>query len=112
MHNEKELLAEIGSRVKQYRLSLNLTQFDMASRCRLSTRTISRIENGEDVKVSVLAKVLSELNLGDNFDALIPQAGLDYKAIYENRQPLQRARVSKKVPKSSTSWVWGEDRKD
>lgn len=112
MDNGKELLSEIGNRIKQYRLSLNLTQFDIASRCRLSTRTISRIENGEDVKVSVLAKVLTELNLGDNFDALIPQAGLDYKAIYENRQPSKRARVCKKIPKNSASWVWGEDRKD
>lgn len=112
MSNEKELLSEIGKRIKQYRLSLNLTQFDVASRCRLSTRTISRIESGEDVKVSVLAKVLNELNLGDNFDALIPRAGLDYKAIYENRLSPKRARVSKKVPKSSTSWVWDEDRKD
>lgn len=112
MDNEKEILSKIGNKIKQYRLSLNLTQFDVASRCRLSTRTISRIENGEDVKVSVLVKIINGLNLGDNFDMLIPQAGLNYKAIYENRRSPKRARVNRKTSQSSTSWVWGEDRKD
>ena len=60
--NEKTILQEFGNRIKQYRVSMNITQQQLAERCGLSVTTLMRIENGDDTKWSAIIKILSEFN--------------------------------------------------
>ncbi len=105
---EKILLKEIGERIKQYRISANITQSELAEKCGISSSTEVRIENGEDSKFSNYLKILSALNLSENLDVLVPEPQPDYKEIYEKMKIRKRA-SHKKRPKKS-NWVWGEDK--
>ncbi len=51
---------------KKYRIELKLTQEALADKSNLNTRTIQRIENGEEVpSVETLAKLVIALNIKD-----------------------------------------------
>ena len=106
--NEQAILKELGTRIKQYRISLNITQADFADKCGISASTVVRIENGTDSKFSNYIKILSGLRLTQNMDILIPEIQPDFKALYEQKKPRQRAKSSRANPKSN--WVWGEDK--
>ncbi len=108
--SEKAILQEFGNRIKQYRVSLNITQQQLAQRCGISVTTLVRIESGDDTKWSAIIKILSEFNLSDNLDILIPEPQPDYKAIFEKTTIRKRARPDKM--KSKDDWIWGEDKED
>lgn len=108
--NEKTILKELGSRIRQQRLAINITQAELAERCGISLSTEMRIENGDDSKMSSYIKILSALNMSGNFDMLIHEAQPDYKSLFEEKPRQQRAKTKK--PKSSLAWTWGEDREE
>lgn len=107
-NDEKSILVELGSRIQQYRVSLNITQSELAQRCGLSLKTIARTEMGYDTKLSNLIKILNEIGLSENLDVLIPEPQPDYKALFEERTIRKRARPDKK--ETDNAWVWGEDK--
>ena len=102
---EQDILKELGVRIRQYRITLNLTQAELADRCGISSSTEVRIESGVDSKISNYIKILKSLRLAQNLNLLIPEPQPDFKALYERKPARQRARSSK----SETGWVWGED---
>jgi len=106
--SEQVILKELGMRIKQYRISLNITQMDLAHKCGTSISTVVRMENGVDSKLSNYLKVLNALNLMQNIDLLIPELQPDFKALYEQKPPRQRVKQKNVKPKSD--WVWGEDK--
>ena len=110
LSNEKSILSEIGNRIQQYRVSMNVTQVEFAKKCGISLKTIARIENGDDLKLSNLIKIMNEFNIVDNLDALIPEPQPDYKAMFEEKTTRKRARPDKKKP--NDTWVWGEDKEN
>jgi transcriptional regulator with XRE-family HTH domain len=110
LSNEKSILSEIGNRIQQYRVSMNVTQVEFAKKCGISLKTIARIENGDDLKLSNLIKIMNEFNIVDNLDALIPEPQPDYKAMFEEKATRKRARPDKKKP--DDTWVWGEDKEN
>lgn len=105
--SDAAILAELGSRIKARRIASNLTQAELARKCGTSLSTLVRMEQGDDVKVSNLVRVLRTLNLSQNLDMLVPEEKEDFKALFEGRQ--KRQRVSKKN-QGATPFVWGEDR--
>lgn len=107
---EAAILRELGTRIKQRRLSLNLTQAELAQRCGISASTEVRIENGDDSKLSNYIKILSALNLTANLDMLIPEEQPNFKAIFEEKPKRQRAKSKK--PQASSDWTWGEDKEE
>ena len=105
--NEQAILKEIGARIKQCRISLDITQAELADKCGVSDRTVFRIENGEDSKFSNYIKILTELRLKQNIDILIPEVQPDSKPLSKRNKPRQRVR-SRRYAKSSR--VMGEDK--
>ena len=107
VESENDILKEIGLRIKQYRISLNITQTELADRCGVSLSTVVRIENGIDSKLSNYIRILNIFGMVQNLDILIPEAQPDFKALFENKPARQR--VKSKNIKKKTGWVWGED---
>ena len=105
--NEKAILQKIGHRIKQHRLSLNVTQEQLSEKCGIGRATLVRIENGEDSMFSNYIKIMIELGVSENFNLLIPEKR-NYKAMFESAQTRQRART--KTNKEAPKWVWGEDK--
>ena len=106
--SEKAILAELGQRIRQRRVSLNITQAELAEKCGISSSTQTRIENGVDSMASNYIKILSALNMAGNLDMLIPEAQPDFKTLYEQKKPRQRAKPGK--PNPGSRWVWEEDK--
>lgn len=108
--NESEALKELGERIRQQRITRNYTQSQFGKKCGLSISTITRIENGEDSKLSNIIRVLSALDLQENLESLIPKQAVSYKQIYE-QTPVRR-RAARKHIAAGKAWVWGEDKQE
>lgn len=106
--SEQVVMKELGTRIKQYRISLNITQNGLADKCGISASTVVRIEKGEDSIFSNYLKILNGLGLMQNMDILIPEAQPDFKAMFEKKGPRQRVKSNGANTKST--WVWGEDK--
>ena len=106
--NELAILKELGTRIKQYRISLNITQADRADKFGISASTVVRIETGTDSKFSNYIKILNGLGLTQNMDILIPEMQPDFKALFEQRAP--RRRVKSRGANPNSHWIWGEDK--
>lgn len=106
--SEQAILKELGMRMKQYRISLNMTQLELADRCGTSISTVVRIENGIDSKFSSYMKILNALGLLQNLDLLIPELQPDFKSLFEQKPARQR--VKSNHAKAKAGWVWGEDK--
>ena len=106
--NEKAILIELGQRIKQHRISLDITQAELAEKCGISPSTETRIENGDDSKISNYIKILFGLNLLDNLDVLIPEFQPNFKSMYEHKK--MRKRVKKKSKDIDSQWKWEEDK--
>ena len=105
--SEKAILKELGNRLKQYRIAMDMTQLELAKKSGVSISTEMRIENGEDSKISNYIKILAVLGIVENFEMLIPEEQPNYKALFEERTVRKRASRNRKA--SATTWVWGED---
>lgn len=106
--NEQAIMKELGARIKQVRISLNITQNGLADKCGVSSSTVVRIENGDDSIFSNYIKILSGLGLLQNIDILIPEVQPNFKDIFENKPVRRRAKSEKNNSKSN--WVWDEDK--
>ncbi len=95
--SEQMILKEIGQRIKQHRISANITQTDLAKKCGISSSTEVRIENGEDSKFSNYIRIMSALNMLDSLDIMIPEVQENFKSVFEQKS--FRKRVKTKAEK-------------
>jgi transcriptional regulator with XRE-family HTH domain len=105
--SDQAVLQELGSRLAQYRLNLNLTQEALAREAGVSLRTLVRIETGEPSQTSNMLRVLRVLGLLGNLEALVPAPPVS---------PIEQLKMKGKVRQRASSaaparvaepWVWG-----
>ena len=99
---------ELGARIKRNRIDMQLSQQDFAAKAGISTRTLSAAENGEDIRLSNLIRILRTLNCLENLDLLLPELAFDpesYRTLGRERK-----RVSRTIENNDTSeWKWGDE---
>ncbi|MBU1145880.1 MAG: helix-turn-helix domain-containing protein [Firmicutes bacterium] len=104
-------LLELGLRLKSYRIYSALTQEELAIKSGVSRRSIQNMENGEDVNLSTIIKVLMALGLDSNLDLLVPdstQRPSYYLKTNSNIKRRSRA-IKKKVRDLSKEFKWGDE---
>ena len=90
-----EVLQEIGSRLRAYRLQMNLTQTDLATRAGVARTTICDIEAGKDSQLSTLVKFLRALGRLEDIDAFLPKPSVSPIQLMKLQgKPRQRASKS------------------
>ncbi len=89
---DDEILSEVGEKVRQRRLTQNITHEDLARHAGVSRSSVHKIENGQSVAMSVFIKVMRSLFLLDSFRHFIPADEHDYEKIRNNTPDRQRAR--------------------
>ena len=111
--SSKNILAEIGARIKAYRIDYPLTQAELAEKSGIAIKSISRMENGEDIQFSNLIKVLIALELEMNLDMLVPDP-TKRPSYYINKKETiklkQRARRTK-LKEIKKEVIWGDEKK-
>ena len=71
--SDPAVIAEIGKRLKEYRLRKNYTQRELAVKTGISVLSIQNLEKGHSVILSTFIAVLRMLKLLGNFEMLIPE---------------------------------------
>lgn len=93
---DPEILAELGRRLRRYRLQRNVTQEDLARDAGVGTRTIRNIESGGDVQLLTLLRILRALGRLDALDAFLPAPGISpMELLRSGGRQRQRASASR-----------------
>ena len=101
---------QLGRRLASQRLNRNLTQRQLADNAAIALNTLRRLEDGDNVSLDTLIRVLEALSLGDRLDALAPPADI---------RPVDRVRIAAGSERKRASgagqdplvpWSWGDDR--
>ena len=70
----KDILVDLGSKLKQHRLNQNITAKALAEKSGVSSRTITGFERGEkNISILNLIEILRALGLIDNLSEIIPE---------------------------------------
>ncbi len=96
---EKEIIDQIGQKLKQIRLQHNLTQKQLSLDTGLSVSTISLIEQGNSTSLESLIRILIRLNRIKDFESVFRVGeNLELKMKFEKaRLKSERKRASRKV---------------
>lgn len=110
MENNEAIMKELGQRIQDIRISMNLTQAELAQQAGIALRTMSRVENGESVKVESVLDVFRALNILANLDMLVPEQLLIPTEVVDYGRKRRRV-SSKKKTREKEEWVWGDEEK-
>ena len=96
----QEALKQLGSRLREQRISQSLTQQQLAKLAGIGVRSIIRLEETGVGKTDTLLRVLTALNIVDRLDALLPEATPSPLALLrDNAKQKPRLRVRHKKKK-------------
>ena len=96
-------IAELGKKLKTYRIMKELSQQDLANKTGVSLRSISRLEQGESVQLETLFKIMTALGLGENIELLVPDQTKRPSFYLENIADKPK-RVRKTARKNTFKW--------
>ncbi len=102
----KAVLIELGTKIRNCRISRQFTQRDLAEKSGVSLKSISRFEQGEDIQLSNLIKILRSLDLIGNLNMLVPDVT---KSPSYYLEPKERKRVRKKKTEEKPQFKWGDE---
>ena len=105
--NNNSILKELGQRIKDTRIAMSLTQKELALKAGVSSKTIERIEMGENIKVESFFNILRVFNSLSNVDLLVAQQEIPLECVYRNKPKRKRASTKTEV---KTDWVWGDEK--
>ena len=71
--SDPAILKRLGERIKQHRIQMGLQQKELAEKSCVSLSTITKIEHGNPVSISLFISVLRTLCLLNNLDTLVPE---------------------------------------
>jgi transcriptional regulator with XRE-family HTH domain len=91
--SDPEILAELGRRLRSYRLQRNFPIRVLAERAGVTPLTLQNAERGRNVTVETLLRVLRALDRIEQLDAFLPEPVLSPLALLEARRPPQRRRA-------------------
>lgn len=104
------ILAEIGARITQRRLELQLTQAELAEQAGIAKRTVERIEAGGSAQMASVVRILRVLDLLPGLDRMLPAAGpRPMDLLKQKGKPRQRASRRRHSKQASTTWSWNEN---
>lgn len=71
--SDPAVMAEMGKRLKEYRLHKNFTQSELAVKTGISVLSVQNLEKGRSVSLSTFISVLRMLKILGNVETLIPE---------------------------------------
>ena len=91
------LLAELGARVRAYRLQQNLTLAELARQAGVTPLTLQKLERGSNFTMETLVRLLRALGRLEQLDAFLPEPALSPLALLQQQQARQvRQRASRR----------------
>lgn len=106
---DEAILAELGDRLAQRRLELQLTQAELAEQAGVSKRTIERVEDGATTQMLTMIRILRALELLDRMGTLIPETGPRPMDLLKLKGKERQRAARKRSEKSDQPWQWGDE---
>ena len=108
---DEGILGELGTRLADARLRLNLTQAALAEQAGVSKRTVERLESGAvATQLSGFLRVCRVLGLLEHLENLIPEAVPGPMEQWKRRgRKRKRASGGKSAPVTPKPWKWGDE---
>jgi transcriptional regulator with XRE-family HTH domain len=106
--SNKDIMKEIGERIKSRRISLSITQEELSMISGVSLRTIVGVEKGMNVSLRSLIPILRAVKVSENIDLLIPENKTNPFEVIKLGH--SRKRVSNKGIKRVSDWKWGDEK--
>ena len=69
---DEAIMAMLGERLMQSRVSRGKTQAKLAAEAGVAKRTVERVESGESIQLLTLVRLCRVLGLMDGLDQLVP----------------------------------------
>jgi transcriptional regulator with XRE-family HTH domain len=106
---DEAVLAELGGRLAQRRLELQLTQEMLAEQAGISKRTVERLEAGSTTQLSTMIRILRVLELLNRLEFLVPEAGPRPMDLLKLKGKERKRAGGRKKPADETPWTWGDE---
>jgi transcriptional regulator with XRE-family HTH domain len=107
---DEAILAEMGGRIAQRRLELQLTQAVLAEKAGVSKRTVERIEAGATAQMSTMVRIFRTLELLDRLDALVPEGGSRPMDLLKLKGAARQRAAGRRKKQSDPAWEWGDEK--
>lgn len=102
---DKEILNELGRRLKKLRKQRKLNQDELALAAGIGVATLRRIEDGQDSQLGSWIKLMKALDLLDAIDSLLPE---NFRSPMAEAAKLGKAIKRYKVPAAPASGPAGQ----
>ena len=110
LHNDEATLSELGQRLAQLRIDINMTQAELARKAGVGKRTLERLEAGETTQTRTLFRIFRELDLLAKLEMLLPEpTARPLHAIKKANALPKRATRKKSKEASVEEWKWGDE---
>lgn len=101
--SDREVVREIGRRLRRRRLERNWSQEQIAERAGLSRLTLAKLEKGTPTSLLTLIQILRALDAIEELDGFLPDPGIS---------PLELARMKGRERQRASGLRFAGDRKD
>lgn len=98
---DKEILHELGRRLKKLRKQRKLNQDELATAAGIGVATLRRIEDGQDSQLGSWIKLMKALDMIEAIDGLLPE---NYKSPMAEAAELGKAIRRKKPADDESLW--------
>ncbi len=103
------IMAELGQRIAHRRISLGITQAEIAAQAGVGKRTVVRIEAGEDTQVTTLIRLLRVLDLTEQLEQLVPEISTSPMEMLKHKSRRKKRATPKRTTKPAEPWKWGDE---
>ena len=108
--NNITILKEMGTRIRDVRLSMNLTQEDLSVKAGVSLCTVMRIEKGNSVSIDNILNILRALDLTRNLELVVPEWQPSPEMYYKKMKKKMRVRKKDQINSEiSGRMKWGDE---
>lgn len=109
-HHDDAVLVELGHRLAQLRIDMNLTQAELSKKAGVGKRTLERLEAGQTVQTLTLVRIFRELGLLTKLEVLFPESTSRKRNAVKAKEKLPQ-RVSRKKSNAGfeDEWKWGDE---
>ena len=101
---------ELARRAREYRISGNMTQKELADKAMVSLKTLTRFENGEDISLERFIRIMYAMGLSTKLDVLLPDPELRPSSYLPERKGRKRVRHKSDADDKTSSWKWGDEK--
>lgn len=98
---DSQILMDLGSRLRDLRVSHGYSQIELAKKAAVSRATIQSLENSGRISLSSLLRVLRVLGEHHAFENIAPAQDFDPQAVFEREQNRDQRPSRKRVSKKS-----------